>query len=64
VLELETEGAEREAPVPGAYTIFIRAPVAELDRPLTERATEPSTESAIRLELAIVNSSRQARSIA
>jgi guanylate kinase len=43
VLELETEGAlvvaERE---PRAVTIFIRAPVEELERRLRERATESS----------------------
>lgn len=53
VLELETEGALNvKRTVPGAYTIFIRAPVAELDRRLTERATETSTEIGDRLELA------------
>jgi guanylate kinase len=53
VLELETEGAMRvKSTVPGAYTIFIRAPVSELDRRLTERATETETEIGDRLELA------------
>jgi guanylate kinase len=53
VLELETEGALNvKRDLPGAYTIFIRAPVAELDRRLTERATETSTEIGDRLELA------------
>ena len=53
VLELETEGALNvKRVVPGAYTIFISAPVAELDRRLTERATETSTEIGDRLELA------------
>ena len=53
VLELETEGALNvKRAVPGAYTIFISAPVAELDRRLTERATETSTEIGDRVELA------------
>lgn len=53
VLELETEGALAvKRTVPGAYTIFISAPVSELDRRLTERATETSTEIGERLELA------------
>ena len=53
VLELETEGALNvKRTVPGAYTIFIRAPVAELDRRLTVRATETQTEIGERLELA------------
>jgi len=53
VLELETEGALRvKRTVPGAVTIFIRAPVDELDRRLTQRATETKTEIGDRLELA------------
>jgi len=53
VLELETEGALRvKRTVPGAVTIFIRAPVEELDRRLTQRATETKTEIGDRLELA------------
>ncbi|MHB8059341.1 MAG: guanylate kinase [Gaiellaceae bacterium] len=53
VLELETEGASRvKRTVPGAVTIFIRAPVEELDRRLTQRATETQTEIGERLELA------------
>ena len=53
VLELETEGALNvKRTVPGAVTIFIRAPVEELDRRLTQRATETETEIAERLELA------------
>lgn len=53
VLELETEGALRvKRSVPGAVTVFIRAPVAELDRRLTQRATETKTEIGERLELA------------
>jgi guanylate kinase len=53
VLELETEGASSvKRTVPGAVTIFIRAPVEELDRRLTQRATETQTEIGERLELA------------
>ena len=53
VLELETEGALRvKRTVSGAVTIFIRAPVDELDRRLTQRATETKTEIGDRLELA------------
>ena len=43
LLELETDGALRvKARVPGAVTIFVTAPVEELDRRLHERATESS----------------------
>jgi guanylate kinase len=43
LLELETDGALRvKARVPGAVTIFVTAPVEELDRRLRERATESS----------------------
>jgi guanylate kinase len=43
LLELETDGALRvKARVPGAVTIFVTAPVAELERRLRERATESS----------------------
>ena len=53
VLELETEGAlnvvER---VPGAVTIFITAPIEELERRLRERATESSGEIGERLRVA------------
>lgn len=53
LLELETEGALNvKRTVPGAITIFIRAPVEELDRRLTQRATETQTEIGERLELA------------
>jgi guanylate kinase len=53
VLELETVGAMTvKRSVPGTVTIFISAPVSELDRRLTERATETSTEIVERLELA------------
>ena len=41
VLELETEGALNVAEeVPNAVTIFVTAPVTELERRLRERATE------------------------
>jgi guanylate kinase len=53
VLELETEGAlavaERE---PRAVTIFITAPLRELERRLTERATEDAREIGERLRVA------------
>jgi guanylate kinase len=53
VLELETEGAlEVKRTVPRAVTIFISAPVAELDRRLKERATETKSEIGERLRLA------------
>jgi guanylate kinase len=53
VLELETEGALNiKRTVPGAVTIFISAPVAELERRLKERATETHTEIGERLRLA------------
>jgi guanylate kinase len=53
VLELETEGALRvKRDVPGAVTIFISAPVAELERRLRERATESAGEIGERMELA------------
>jgi guanylate kinase len=43
LLELETEGAlEVARKVPGAVTIFVTAPVQELERRLRERATESS----------------------
>lgn len=53
VLELETEGAlvvsER---VPDAVTIFVTAPLPELERRLRERATESAGEIGERLEVA------------
>jgi len=53
LLELETEGAlavkER---VPGAVTIFVTAPVAELERRLRERATESTGDIRERIDLA------------
>ncbi|HZQ16097.1 MAG TPA: guanylate kinase [Gaiellaceae bacterium] len=43
LLELETEGAKRvRARVENAVTIFVTAPVPELERRLRERATESS----------------------
>ncbi len=54
VLDLETEGALRvEERVPGAITIFVKAPTfAELERRLRERATESGGEIEVRLALA------------
>jgi len=43
LLELETEGAKRvKRRVEGSVTIFVTAPMAELERRLRERATESS----------------------
>jgi guanylate kinase len=53
VLELELEGALRvKKRVPGAVTIFIDAPLDELERRLRERATESSGEIEDRIALA------------
>jgi guanylate kinase len=53
VLELELEGALRvKKRVPGAVTIFIDAPLEELERRLRERATESSGEIEDRIDLA------------
>ncbi|HZO34197.1 MAG TPA: guanylate kinase [Gaiellaceae bacterium] len=53
LLELETDGALRVAErVPGAVTIFVTAPVEELERRLRERATESSGEIGERIETA------------
>src|SRR5919198_4099635 len=53
VLELETEGALKvKEELPEATTIFVRAPVAELERRLRERATESAGEIGERLDLA------------
>jgi guanylate kinase len=53
LLELETEGALLvKDEVPGAATIFISAPVAELERRLRERATESTGEIEERIEIA------------
>jgi guanylate kinase len=53
LLELETEGALRvKHEVDGAVTIFISAPVVELERRLRERATESAGEIGERMERA------------
>ena len=53
VLELELEGAERaKRRVPESVTIFVDAPIEELERRLRERATESAGEIGERLALA------------
>jgi guanylate kinase len=53
LLELETEGARRvKRRVPEAVTIFVTAPVEELERRLRERATESSGAIDERIEKA------------
>jgi guanylate kinase len=53
VLELETEGALKvKEELPNAVTIFIKAPLPELERRLRERATESAGEIGERLDLA------------
>jgi guanylate kinase len=53
VLELETEGALKvKEERPGAVTIFVSAPLSELERRLRERATESAGEIGERLDLA------------
>jgi len=53
LLELETDGALRvKARVPSAVTIFVTAPVEELERRLRERATESSGEIEGRIAIA------------
>lgn len=53
VLELETEGALNVADrIPGAVTIFVTAPIEELERRLRDRATESSGEIGERLRVA------------
>ena len=53
VLELETEGALNVAEeLPNAVTIFVTAPVTELERRLRERATESAGEIGERIDLA------------
>jgi guanylate kinase len=53
LLELEPTGALRVRDiVPGSVTIFVTAPLAELERRLRERATESAGEIDERLELA------------
>jgi guanylate kinase len=53
LLELETEGALRvKRQVEGAVTIFVTAPLPELERRLRERATESTGEIGGRIETA------------
>jgi guanylate kinase len=53
LLELETEGALRvKRRVPNAVTIFVTAPIAELERRLRARATESTGEIGERIETA------------
>jgi guanylate kinase len=53
VLELETEGALNVAEaLPNAVTIFVTAPLGELERRLRERATESAGEIGERVDLA------------
>jgi guanylate kinase len=53
VLELETQGALNVAErVPGAVTVFITAPLPELERRLRERATESAGEIDERVRVA------------
>lgn len=53
LLELETEGALRvKRRVEGAVTIFVTAPLPELERRLRERATESTGEIGGRIETA------------
>ena len=53
VLELETEGAINVAEeIPSTVTIFVTAPVEELERRLRERATESAGEIGQRLDIA------------
>ena len=53
ILELETEGALRvKEELPSTVTIFIEAPLPELERRLRERATESAGEIGERIDLA------------
>ena len=53
LLELEPVGSQRvKARIPGAMTIFIDAPLAELERRLRARATESAGEIGERIRLA------------
>jgi guanylate kinase len=53
VLELETEGALSVVDrIPDAVTIFVTAPIEELERRLNERATESPVEIGERLDVA------------
>ena len=59
VLELELDGAlQVQEDVPGSVTLFIVAPVEELERRLRDRATESTGEIGDRIELARTSSSR------
>ena len=54
LLELETEGAKRvKRRAEGAVTVFVTAPVDELERRLTQRATESSGVISERVEKAL-----------
>jgi guanylate kinase len=62
LLELETEGALRvKKRVDGAVTIFVSAPVAELERRLHERATESTGEIGGRIETAKLQLGQQSQ---
>jgi guanylate kinase len=53
LLDLEIEGALRvRDEVPGSVSIFVDAPLAELERRLRERATESTGEIGVRVALA------------
>jgi guanylate kinase len=53
LLELETDGALKVAErVPGAVTVFVTAPLRELERRLRERATESAGEIEERVRVA------------
>jgi guanylate kinase len=59
LLELELNGSLAvKAALPSAVTIFVDAPLAELERRLLERATESSGEIDKRIELAAEQRSR------
>ena len=61
LLELETEGAKRvKRRVEGAVTVFVTAPVEELERRLRERATESTGVIDDRLRKARASSSSEA----
>ena len=64
MLELELDGALRvQADVPGSVTLFIAAPVEELERRLRERATESTGEIDDRIDArAATSSSRRTAS--
>jgi guanylate kinase len=62
VLELEIEGALRaKRRVPGSVTVFVDAPLEELERRLRERATESAGEIGERLALAREQKAQAAR---